>query len=70
MKNVTVEAVLASSEFMKIALKGAIEMVAKVNGQSIETTKEAFSIGVESVQKEVAKLVVAAAEQTAKEMSA
>lgn len=69
MKNVTVEAVLSSSKFIEIATKDAIELVAKSNNQKVETTKLAFAQGAKNVQKQVAKLVFAAAEETAKRLS-
>lgn len=69
MKTITIEAVLSSSEFMKIAVTDAIALVAKVNGQTVELTTAAFNMGVENVTKQVAKLVVAGAEATAKMMN-
>lgn len=69
MKTITIEAVLSSSEFMKIAVADAIALVAKVNGQTVELTTAAFRMGVENVTHQVAKLVVAGAEATAKMMN-
>ena len=69
MKTITIEAVLSSSEFMKIAVADAIELVAKVNGQTLELTTAAFNMGVENVTRQVAKLVVAGAKETAKMMN-
>lgn len=66
---VTVESVISSSEFMKIALPDAIAVVAKANSQTIETTKHAFFLGVEAVQKSVAKLIIAAANAVADKMN-
>ena len=43
MKTITIEAVLSSSEFMKIAVADAIELVAKVNGQTLEDHPQALS---------------------------
>jgi hypothetical protein len=66
----TIESVLASSEFLKIALPEAIEVVAKANSQTVELTTTAFTMGVENVQKQVAKLLISAAKQTAEMFNA
>ena len=51
-----------SPAFVQIALEDALKLVAKVNGQTLELTTEAFQLEVPNVVNQVAKLVAKAAQ--------
>lgn len=66
----TAEAFLSSPAFVKIAIDDAVALLAKTNNQSIQTTYQAFQMGVENVTRQVAKLLVKAAQHCADEANA
>lgn len=59
-----------SPAFVQIALEDALKLVAKVNGQTLELTTEAFQLEVPNVVNQVAKLVAKAAQVCADECNA
>lgn len=66
----TAESIIAASpKFVEIATNGALELVAKTNGQTVGMAKKAFAIGADNVTKEVYKLVYAAAEEFANQLN-
>lgn len=69
MKKYTITDVLSSEKFVRIAAEDAIKEIAKVNGQSIETTNAAYMAGVAKVQDTVAEMIFLAAEKFAEELN-
>lgn len=66
----TAESIIAASpKFVEIATDGALELVAKTNGQTVDLARKAFSMGASNVTSEVEKLVYAAAEAFAKQLN-
>ena len=59
-----------SSAFVKLALEDALELIAKVNGQSVSLARKAFEMEVPNVVEQVAKLMVKAAQHCADEANA
>jgi hypothetical protein len=60
MNTVTTTSVLTSSAFLNIAFPEAINVVARVNSQTVDATWEAFNSGNKAVMQSVAKLLIAA----------
>jgi len=60
----------ASSEFRRIAVTEALELVAKTNGQSYELALEAYKRGTPNVVQKVGELVEKAAQQLADNLNA
>lgn len=67
---ITVAAVLSSPKFVVEATLAALEEVARINGQTLELAIEAFTLETPNVVRNVQKLVLAAAEQVAKDLNA
>ena len=65
----TAQQVVTSSEFLKIALPRAIQLVADRNRQSYDLTLQAFALGVDAVQQSVARLLVGAAQAVADDIN-
>ena len=61
-KTYTAMSFMNSTAFVQIALEDALKLVAKVNGQTLELTTEAFQLEVPNVVNQVAKLVAKAAQ--------
>ena len=67
MTTYTAMSFMNSPAFVQIALEDALKLVAKVNGQTVELTTEAFGLEVSNVVNQVAKLVAKAAQHCADE---